>query len=166
LQPAILPRPDLEALNVNYRRVPLLSIGRDMYLDSRLILRKLEAAFPSGALGGTTPDQRALQQLLERWTVDGGFIQRAVQLTPLDTALLNQEAFRKDRESMGFRGYSVDALSKGRSEAVAMMRECFAIMETTLLADGRDWVFGGPSPSLGDIEGTSSGCRSESRGAN
>jgi len=153
VQPPILPRPDLEALGVNYRRIPLLSIGRDMYLDSRLILRKLETAFPSGALGGTTADQRALQQLLERWTVDGGVIARALQLMPLDGPLINSEAFRKDRESMGFRQFDVSARIKARPEAIVMIRECFALMETTLLADGRDWVFGGPDPSLGDIEG-------------
>jgi hypothetical protein len=42
IQPRILPRPDLARLGINYRRIPLLAIGCDVYLDSRLIIYALE----------------------------------------------------------------------------------------------------------------------------
>ncbi|KAL2105253.1 hypothetical protein VUR80DRAFT_8677 [Thermomyces stellatus] len=45
LQPGVMPRPDVAALGVNYSRIPVLSIGRDAYLDTRLLIRKLEALY-------------------------------------------------------------------------------------------------------------------------
>jgi glutathione S-transferase len=78
-----MPRPDLEALNVAYRRIPLLSIGKDIFCDTRLILRKLESLFPSGALGAEDPDQKAIQKLLERYTGDAGIFVSAAALIPV-----------------------------------------------------------------------------------
>jgi glutathione S-transferase len=151
-----LPRPDLEALNVNYRRIPILSIGRDVYCDTRLILRKLEQQFPDGAIGATNPDQRAIERLLERWTVDAGIFSRAVALIPTNMPSMNDPAFRKDREGFSGQkpgGWSKEKAEKGRPEAVAHIRDAFELLETTLLADGRHWIFKTDKPSLGDIEG-------------
>lgn len=58
LQPVYLPREDIDALGVKYRRIPIMSIGRDIYCDTRLILQKLEEKFPNGALGASQPDQK------------------------------------------------------------------------------------------------------------
>ena len=45
-----------------------MSIGRDIYCDTRLILQKLEERFPSGALGALEPDQKALVRLYSEVT--------------------------------------------------------------------------------------------------
>jgi len=66
-----MPRPDLAALGIHYRRIPLLSIGRDIYLDTRLILRKLEGRFPEGKLGSDKPEDLFVEKLLERYNVEG-----------------------------------------------------------------------------------------------
>merc|ERR1712098_509555 len=71
-QPPIMPRPDLEAIGVNYRRIPICAIGKDVYCDTRIIIRKLEELFPDGALGATDADQRAMQKLLEVWKIEAG----------------------------------------------------------------------------------------------
>ncbi len=47
IQPPIMPRPDIARLGIRHRRIPVMSIGRDVYLDTRLQLQKLESAFPS-----------------------------------------------------------------------------------------------------------------------
>jgi glutathione S-transferase len=151
-----LPRPDLEALNVNYRRIPVLSIGRDVYCDSRLILRKLEQLFPEGAIGASDPDQRAIERLLERWTTDAGIFSRAVALIPTNLASMNDPAFRKDREGFSGQrpgGWSKEKTEKGRPEALAHIRDAFELLESTLLADGRTWILKTDKPSLADIEG-------------
>jgi glutathione S-transferase len=156
MQPPTMPRPDLEALNINYRRIPILSLGRDVFLDTRLILRKLESRFPLGALGAgdtSEPELRALQRLLERWTTDAGVFQRAVQLIPLNLPNMQDPHFRKDRENFSGRPFNLEALKRARPEALAHMRDAFELLETTLLADGRQWVFKTKKPSLGDIEG-------------
>lgn len=47
----------------------------------------------------------------------------------------------------------MEALKKARPEALAHIRDAFELLETTLLADDRKWVFKTEKPSLGDIEG-------------
>jgi hypothetical protein len=42
IQPPQMPRPDLQALGINYRKIPILAIGRDIYLDTRIIIETLE----------------------------------------------------------------------------------------------------------------------------
>lgn len=57
-QPAVLPRPILEKLDITYRRIPLLAFGKDIYADSSLILDELQARY--NALP-TTPADRAYE---------------------------------------------------------------------------------------------------------
>lgn len=153
-----MPRPTLEALNVAYRRTPTLSIGKDVYCDTRLILRKLESRFPEGAIGASEPDQRAIERLLERYTGDSGIFTRAAGLIPPTT--FADAAFVADRE--GFSGrkgvWSKAKIEAGRPEALVHVRDAFEMLETTLLADGREWVFKTKEPSLGDIEGRHCSC--------
>ncbi|MDH4106494.1 MAG: glutathione S-transferase family protein [Gammaproteobacteria bacterium] len=44
--PMISPKPDLTALTGGYRKTPVLQIGADIYCDTSLIARELEARFP------------------------------------------------------------------------------------------------------------------------
>ncbi|KAJ9645675.1 hypothetical protein H2199_002714 [Coniosporium tulheliwenetii] len=152
VQSPVLPRPDLEALNVSYRRIPVLSIGRDIYCDTRLILRKLEERFPDGRLGATSGEQKAMERLLERWTVDAGVFWRAASLLPSNLPILNDPKFTKDRESFTGRSWDKKDMDRARPESVVHIRDAFELLETTLLADGRDWVLKTEKPTLGDIE--------------
>lgn len=124
-----------------------------MYGDSRIILRKLEELFPDGAIGASQPEQRALQKLLEIWAVDGGAFNRASQLIPASMPLLNDPNFTKDREDFSGRSWEKSTIEANRPEALAHFRQTFDFLETTLLSDGREWVFQTEKPSLGDIEG-------------
>ncbi|KAJ6164698.1 hypothetical protein N7470_003370 [Penicillium chermesinum] len=138
IQPHMLPRPDLKALNVEYRRIPILSIGKDIYLDSRHILSKLETLFPG--------------KLLDRWTTNGSVFGIAAQMIPADSPAMRDPKFIKDRNDGGMKILAGEARKRMRPEAIVAMRDCFDILENTILADGRMWVFGGNRPSLGDIE--------------
>jgi glutathione S-transferase len=148
-----MPRPDLQALGVKYRRIPICAIGKDVYCDTRLILRKLETLFPEGALGATDPDQRAMQRLLEAWKIEASVFVRGSQLIPSNAPIMKDEKFQKDREDFSGRKWTPGTVDANRPEALAAMKSAFSIMETTLLADGRDWVLKTQSPSLADIEG-------------
>ena len=130
-----------------------MSIDRDVYCDTRLILQKLEERFPDGALGANEPDRKALEKLLEKWTVDGGVFVRASQLIPPDMPLLKDTKFQKDREDFSGRSWTQESIQRNRPEALAHIRDAFGFLETTLLADGRDWVLKTEKPSLADIEG-------------
>ncbi|KAF2454077.1 glutathione S-transferase [Lineolata rhizophorae] len=152
IQPPTLPRPDLAALGVRYRRIPLLAIGRDVYCDTRLILRKLEQRFPDGALGARNGDQKAIERLLEKFTVDAGVFNSASALIPPELLVMKDSRFQKDREELSGRSWNAEDVKKGRPEALVNVREGFELLETTLLADGRDWVLKTDKPTLADIE--------------
>ena len=64
--PMIMPKPDLTALTGGYRKTPVLQIGADIYCDTALIARELEARFPEPTLfpAGHT----GLAYALGRWS--------------------------------------------------------------------------------------------------
>ncbi|KUJ24252.1 uncharacterized protein LY89DRAFT_776399 [Mollisia scopiformis] len=156
MQPRILPRPDLARLGINYRRIPILSIGRDVYLDTRLILQKLEHLHPSkprlAALA--TPEHRAIEHLLEVLAIDSGLFKSVVQLMPAHLPQLQDPAFLRDRADLleGMMVFTPEALTAARPNAINEVKNVVEFLETTLLADGRDWVLGTHGPSIADIE--------------
>jgi glutathione S-transferase len=157
LQPPIMPRPDVEAIGTQYRRIPVLSVGRDIYNDTRLILRKLEQLYPSNpSISSSSLDQKAIERLLEFWAIDDGLFMRASQLIPSDMPLLKDPKFIKDREDMSGRSWNKANVEKMRPEALVDIKGAFEVLETTMLADGRDWILGGEGPSLADIQGMKS----------
>ncbi|CAI4215162.1 unnamed protein product [Parascedosporium putredinis] len=149
----IMPRPDVARLGINYRRIPLLSIGRDVYLDTRLIIEKLEQLFPAKPkLGATTAAERLIERLLQAFNIDGGIFGYCFQALPTDLPLLRDPVYYKDRaDFMGFK-VSKESMTKDRADALKELRGAFDLLEHTLLADGRDWVLGTGSPRLADIE--------------
>lgn len=156
----MLPRPDVALLGVRYRRIPILTIGRDIYLDTRLILKKLETLpiYPNhpklgASTASPTPENQALERLLSTLTVESGPFVWAVSLLPGHLPLFQDKAMVQDRSSF-FPGAKLAAPTPAaRAEAVANMRGVFELLETTVLADGREWVLPGTThPSLADIE--------------
>lgn len=151
IQPVYLPREDMNALGVKYRRIPIMSIGRDIYCDTRLILQKLEEKFPSGALSAPQPNQKAVEKLLQNWTIDGIFA-RAAQVLPPEMPLLKDPKFVKDREDYTGTSWERRNIEAMRPEGLTHIRDAFVFLETGLLADGRQWILNTQKPSLADIE--------------
>ncbi|KAI1133288.1 hypothetical protein F5Y10DRAFT_85570 [Nemania abortiva] len=112
IQPRILPRPDVALLGVSYRRIPLLSIGRDVYLDTRLIIQKLEALYPPSAAhpgissAHTTglAEHTALEQLISTRVIEGDLFKQGVACFP--AGIFNDPAFLRDRAALN--GIDVD----------------------------------------------------------
>jgi len=48
--PSILPKPDVVALTGGYRRTPFMQIGADIYCDTALMCRELDARKPEPPL--------------------------------------------------------------------------------------------------------------------
>ena len=125
-----------------------MAIGRDVYLDTRLQLRKLESLFPSTSNPSThnlTPKSTsdlALAHLFEIWSVEAGLFTRASQLIPSDMPLLKDPKFAKDREDFSGRKWSKEEIERNRPEALGVMRRAFGLVEG-MLGDGRSWVLGG-----------------------
>ncbi|KAL7793586.1 hypothetical protein V8C37DRAFT_378344 [Trichoderma ceciliae] len=153
LQPGMLPRPDVARLGISYRRIPILSIGRDIYLDTRLQLPKLEAIYPElPRLGASTPDQKGIERLLSAYIIDGGVFQQGVKLLPHDLPFIKDPRYFKDRGDFMGAKLSVEGMVKARPEALGEFAAAFELMETTMLADGREWILKTEKPSLADVE--------------
>ena len=147
-----MPRPDLEALGIKYRRIPLLSIGRSVYCDTRLILEKLETMFKDKPrLSASDPYQHGIERLLESWTIDGGIFNRAGQVLPSDLPLLKDPKFVKDRQAYTGRSWDESNQKALRPEGLSHIRDAFDLLEFSLLADGREWILGSDKPTLADI---------------
>ncbi|EKD13711.1 uncharacterized protein L3040_005668 [Drepanopeziza brunnea f. sp. 'multigermtubi'] len=158
LQPPVMPRPDTAAIGTLYRRIPILSIGLDIYNDTRLILSKLQNLYPPSPSHPplptpfpSAPASGGVEKLLSNWVI-GGLFAKAAALIPSHLPIMKDERFKKDREE--FSGTSWDATSreKERKEALVDIKRAFELLETTFLGDGRDWVLATKGPSLGDIE--------------
>jgi glutathione S-transferase len=155
IQPPVMPRPDLASIGVGYRKMPVLSIGKDVYCDSRLIISKLEELHPNSILAPSTLAEAGVRKLFESYTVDGGIFANAVKLIPYwtDASLLQNKAFLDDRQKlMGGRRMTKEAMEAGRPDGLQHMRQAFDLLETTFLADERDWILGTKGPTVADID--------------
>lgn len=156
IQPPIMPRPDVKALGVSYRRIPIVAIGRDIYNDTRLILSKLDTLFPPSAahpaLAPSTPEHRALAALLSSSVTDGGLFGRCATLIPTNLPLFKDARFTADRAAMSGRPWSKAFIDRARPESLVEVRQFIAFLENGLLADGRDWLLNTPQASSVDIE--------------
>ncbi|KAK5661462.1 hypothetical protein OQA88_11363 [Cercophora sp. LCS_1] len=132
LQPPILPRPDLALLGLSYRRIPTLTLGTEIYLDTRLILSKLNShlqSYPS--IAPTSPTHLTTTRLLSLWTTTTDLFTRAQHLLPFgDLPLLKDPAFQRDRLDFnnGKRTSRDEALLL-RAEALVEIREGLELLE-------------------------------------
>lgn len=139
-------------MRISYRRIPILALGKSIYCDTRLILAKLDAAFPDSELAAASPEQEAIRKLLESWTIDGGIFARAAQSLPPELPIMKDATFTKDREAYTGRSWSPESVSALRPEALLHIRAAFDGLENGLLADGRAWILNTAEPGLADID--------------
>lgn len=115
-QPSIMPKPDLVELTGGYRRIPVLQIGADIYCDTAIILRELEARYPLVAL--KLPGHEGLAQMVAGWT-DGRWFQASVAVIFGEIGKVVPESFIADRERMSGRPFDISAMER----AAPMMRD-------------------------------------------
>ncbi|MDT3721317.1 glutathione S-transferase family protein [Pseudomonas oryzihabitans] len=146
--PRMLPKPELTALTGGYRKTPVLQVGADVYCDTALIARRLDAEkampalFPQG--------QEAVVAAFAAWA-DSVVFQHAVALIfqpeimgpRLATLPPEQaQAFLDDRKAL-FSGGSLTRLTA--EQAQQQLPTLLARLEIQLQRSGGDYLFGGPS---------------------
>ncbi|KAI4729028.1 hypothetical protein E4T49_03102 [Aureobasidium sp. EXF-10728] len=150
IQPPIMPRPDLAALGISYRRIPLLAIDRHVYCDSRLILQVLQERYPLFGVPMSGPD-KAVQRLLQDWMNDQIFW-HATRCLPFErSAAASSPAFLNDRSEGLGRPFRIEDMMKERPESYGYIRTMFQTLES-FFEDGRDWIVGSAKPTLADID--------------
>jgi glutathione S-transferase len=141
----IMPRPDLMPMTGGYRRTPTLQIGADIYCDTQIILRELEARFPQPTLFPASHD--GMPWALGMWT-DRPFFQSTVNLVFGTLADRVPQEFIRDREQLRGAKFDVPAMTR----AIPQMNDQFRAHADWIerqLGDGREWLL--DAFSLADI---------------
>lgn len=141
--PSIMPKPDVVALTGGYRRTPFLQVGADIYCDTALMCKVIDAAVPPPPL---YPQAIAgMAEILAQWA-DSALFWVAVPFTMQpaslpymfpnpDPAML--KAFMADRAAM-----APNMVRATVPDAAAQVATHLARLEN-MLADGRDFLLGG-----------------------
>ena len=150
--PPLMPKPDLTALTGGYRKTPVLQIGADIYCDTALIARRLEALQPQPAL---LPGNRAFAIAAFAQWADSVVFQHAVSLVFQPESIAVRfakappefvQAFIADRAKL-FAGGQASRLPA--EQAKHQWPAFMARLQAQLEASGGDFLFG--EASLADI---------------
>lgn len=141
LIPPMMPKPDVVALTGGYRKTPLLQIGADIYCDTALIARVLEARQPDPTL---YPATAPLAVPLAQWadsTLFAAAVSWAMQPAGVAAILGEQppevlKAFAADRVAM-----RANAPRPTLTDATAQLKQHLAAIAAQL-QQGGPWLFG------------------------
>jgi glutathione S-transferase len=147
--PVVMPKPDVVALTGGYRRTPVLQVGADIYCDTALIARVLEALQPQPTL---YPHQLPYAAPLAQWADSALFWAMAPYvMQPAGAKAIFQgmppdalQRFRDDRAA-----FTAGMRRTTPVDAAAQLRTAFATLAAAL-ADGRPFL-GGPLASIADF---------------
>ena len=142
IQPVIMPKPDLIPLTGGYRRIPVMQIGADVFIDSAAIMAEIERRHPAPrVIGGA-------DWALNAWA-DRILFQPTVAIIFGAIGGAIDPAFVKDREAMSGRPFDAAAMKAAGPSSRGQFRAALGWLEDQLAERGP--FAGGESPSLGDI---------------
>ena len=148
--PIMAPKPDLVALTGGYRRTPVLQIGADVYCDTALAARVIDAAAPEPPL--VPPAAAALGPLIAQWA-DSALFWSAVPYATQPAGFAHVlgdispdfvKALAADRGAMTSGMRRATAI-----DAAAQLTSYLGWLET-LLGDGRRFLVGN-APCIADF---------------
>jgi glutathione S-transferase len=148
--PVILPKPDVVALTGGYRRTPFLQIGADIYCDTALASRVIDARIPEPPL--YPPATAGLAHVLAQWA-DAALFWAAVPYTLQPAGLAHafagvppevMQAFAADRAAMTAGMRRVTPV-----DATAQLGSYLAWLDS-MLASGQKFLLG-EQPCIADF---------------
>ncbi|KAL8278052.1 hypothetical protein RQP46_009512 [Phenoliferia psychrophenolica] len=148
LVPRMPPRSALaDSLGVTYRRIPVLAIGNDVFLDTSLAVLALERIFPANPLSTAS---WGLQTASSFFWADRAVFRVAASLLPWDKM---PDAFVKDRSSYMGNKIDTQAIIKNRPNAESAMRSHLAVIEAQLskLSSPSNFILNTSSPTYLDL---------------
>jgi glutathione S-transferase len=148
--PMILPKPDVVALTGGYRRTPFLQIGGDIYCDTQLMCRVIDARAPEPALYPAAAG--GLQHLIAQWA-DTTLFWVAIPYTtqPAGAAHLFREAPPEFLKALGQDRVAMRAGMRvvNTADATAQLATYLAWIES-LVAGGQPFLLG-ERPCIADF---------------
>lgn len=146
--PRIMPKPDLTALTGGYRKTPVLQVGADIYCDTALIARRLEAEkatpalFPEGLEFVCSSFAQWIDSVVFQHAVALAFQPEAMALRMAKLPAAAQQAFMADRAGL-FSGGASSRLPLAQAQLqwpVLMSR-----LQLQLSREEGEFLFGQPS---------------------
>ena len=139
--PPVMPKPDVVALTGGYRKTPILQVGADVYCDTALIARVLEARQPQPTL---YPASAPLAVSLAQWAdgmLFGAAVSWAMQPAGVAAIMGTQppevlKAFAADRAAM-----RANAPRPTLADATAQLKQHLSVVAAQL-QQGGPWLFG------------------------
>ena len=153
--PAVMPKPDVLALTGGYRRTPFMQIGADIYCDSALMCRVIDALQPEPPL--YPPATAGLAEIVAQWA-DSALFWAAVPYTMQPAGIVHVlkgatpemlKAFGADRAAM-----NPNLRRPTLADGAAAVQTYFARLEH-LLGDGRPFLLGA-LPCIADFSAAQS----------
>ncbi|KAJ9652909.1 hypothetical protein H2198_007862 [Neophaeococcomyces mojaviensis] len=141
-QPFLQPRPILQNIGITYRRVPVNSIGKDVYIDNRAFIDAVEEIFPEKALP-TTKHDHAYEAF--------GYRNFWIILASLPLVFLTPELI-EERHDL-FPVFGKKNYKQLRPSTLTELKSFLNMIENDFLADATDaepWI-NGAKPGLADI---------------
>ena len=133
------PRPALTDMGITYRRIPVNSIGKDVYCDNRVFLDAVQSIFADKALP-TCPADHAYEAL--------GYRSFWISLPLIPVSMITPEV-AKDREDL-FTIFSRPDFGDLRPNALAEFRSLLDMLENDGFMVPGPWI-GGSKCSVADI---------------
>ena len=133
-------RPELFAMTGGYRRIPVLQIGADIYCDTQLIFREIEARAPEPTL--FPPEHAGLGFGLSRW-IDGELFELGVRVAFAPQVDALPPALVADRTALYF-GPDGD-MRREREDlphTLAQLRAHLGWLDERLAAGGTPYLLG------------------------
>jgi glutathione S-transferase len=145
--PSVAPKPDLQILTGGYRRTPVLQIGADIYCDTNMILRVLEAVQPKPTLfpEGISAQAKAIAY----WAETQLFRPIALYVSGSNPDVFPM-SLQADRARMrGVEPPGEEAMARAAARSGPLVRVQLPLVED-MLSDGRQWILGSV-PSIADF---------------
>ena len=137
LIPRILPKPDLVPLTGGYRRTPVMQIGADVFCDTQIIIRELEARYPSPTL--SPAGNAGLPWMVAQWA-DKPFFAATVSFVFGSLGDKVPQSFIDDRTRLRGATFDVGAMTAALPHHRAQLNAHLGLLEEQL-AD-RAWLIG------------------------
>lgn len=133
-------RPELFAMTGGYRRIPVLQVGADIYCDTQLIFRELEARSPEPSF--FPPEHAGLGFGLSRW-IDGEFFELCVRVAFAPVADQLPPALIADRTQLYF-GPEGDMTKEAADlpHTLSQLRTHLGWLDDRLTAGGTQFLLG------------------------
>ncbi|ETI27281.1 hypothetical protein G647_09964 [Cladophialophora carrionii CBS 160.54] len=153
--PSMMPRPILkDNFNVTYRKIPVVAIGREIYIDTSLILEALEHHFPPSRgysslyPSGHAATYRSLIRGFASYWTDRPLFRVTTGLIP---ATVWRTHFGVDRANLIGHILDAEKLARKVPQNLSGLDLQLSLLEPLLVGDGKKWMFEGDKPSAADV---------------